>query len=219
MRQKKVKDKRVVKEIWEDINENYTKDVMWEYMSERFPTPNLMMNARTKFIQAYAVWCMVGYIIGLGDRHWDNIIFHLDTGAVSHVDFDCIFEKGKSLPVAELVPFRLTRNIIDVFGVLKEKGLFTKTCELVLQVIRKNKRNIIGFLSSFVNDPIIENGGQLYSSEMAKYALKVIELKLTGNDNYKELTQTVEQQVETNTVRAMNEENLKEMFIGWQPWM
>ena len=70
---------------------------------------------------------MVGNIIGLGDRHCDNILIHTSTGEASHVDFDCIFDKGKCLPVPEIVPFRLTRNILDVFGVLKEKGLFTKT--------------------------------------------------------------------------------------------
>ena len=40
-------------------------------------------------------------VIGLGDRHQDNILVQCN-GSVSHVDFDCIFEKGTILKVPEV---------------------------------------------------------------------------------------------------------------------
>lgn len=40
-------------------------------------------------------------MIGLGDRHQDNILVQCN-GSVSHVDFDCIFEKGTILKVPEV---------------------------------------------------------------------------------------------------------------------
>ena len=48
----------------------------------------------------------------------------LDTnsGDVIHVDFDCLFEKGQTLETPEIVPFRLTHNIIDGFGVTGVEG-------------------------------------------------------------------------------------------------
>ena len=39
-----------------------------------------------------------------------------------HVDFDCLFEKGQALETPEIVPFRLTHNIIDGFGVTGVEG-------------------------------------------------------------------------------------------------
>ena len=57
---------------------------------------------------------------------------------MTHVDFDCIFEKGAKLKIPEIVPFRLTCNIMDAFGIFKEKGVFTKSSEVVLRVLRKN---------------------------------------------------------------------------------
>lgn len=36
---------------------------------------------------------MVGYILGLGDRHGENILFDSFTGECVHVDFNCLFNK------------------------------------------------------------------------------------------------------------------------------
>ena len=36
---------------------------------------------------------MVGYILGLGDRHGENILFDDTNGDCVHVDFNCLFEK------------------------------------------------------------------------------------------------------------------------------
>ena len=42
------------------------------------------------------------------------------------------------MKIPEIVPFRLTCNIMDAFGIFKEKGVFTKSSEVVLRVLRKN---------------------------------------------------------------------------------
>ena len=40
-----------------------------------------------------AVMSMVGYILGLGDRHGENILLDSTNGDLVHVDFDCLFNK------------------------------------------------------------------------------------------------------------------------------
>ena len=113
------------------------------------------------FIKTTAIWSMIGYVIGLGDRHGDNILLHTHTGEVTHVDFDCIFEKGAKLRVPEIVPFRLTANIVHAFGIFKEKGVFQKSCEVVMRVLRENSLNIRSFLLTFEYDPLIESTSNL----------------------------------------------------------
>lgn len=39
------------------------------------------------------MWLQVGYILGLGDRHGENILFDSTTGEAVHVDFNCLFNK------------------------------------------------------------------------------------------------------------------------------
>lgn len=64
----------------------------------------------------------------------ENLLVHNATGEIMHVDFACLFDKGATLLEPERVPFRLTQNIIDCFGVAGHEGAFRRCCEVTLQV-------------------------------------------------------------------------------------
>ena len=70
-----------------------------------------------RYSYSVAVMSIIGYIIGLGDRHLDNVLIDLTSGEVVHIDYNVCFEKGKTLRVPEKVPFRLTPNIRGALGV------------------------------------------------------------------------------------------------------
>ncbi len=69
-----------------------------------------------RFARSTAVMSMIGYLIGLGDRHLDNLLVDLDAGEIVHIDYNVCFEKGKHLRVPETVPFRLTMNMQTALG-------------------------------------------------------------------------------------------------------
>lgn len=52
-----------------------------------------------------------GFVVGLGDRHFGNILLDVKTCEVVHIDLGVSFEQGRLLPIPELVPFRLTRGL------------------------------------------------------------------------------------------------------------
>lgn len=108
------------------------------------------------FIRSNAVMCMIGYIIGLGDRHLDNILLDLSTGEIIHVDYNVCFEKGKNLRVPERVPCRLTKSIVSAFGITGVNGSFKAHCEHVLNILRKERETILLILESFIHDPLYE---------------------------------------------------------------
>jgi len=99
---------------------------------------------------------MIGYIIGLGDRHLDNILLDLSTGEVIHIDYNICFEKGKTLRVPEKVSCRLTQNIVNAFGITGIEGTFRMSCEHILRVLRKGKETLLTLLEAFVYDPLID---------------------------------------------------------------
>lgn len=72
--------------------------------------------ARITAAVSHAVAYHAGYIIGLGDRHSHNILLDRKTAEVVHIDLGVAFEQGRFLNTPELVPFRLTANIVDGMG-------------------------------------------------------------------------------------------------------
>lgn len=69
---------------------------------------------------------VIGYLIGLGDRHLDNILVKCTSGEVVHIDYNVCFEKGKTLRVPEKVPFRMSPNLEEALGVtgIEVSGIF-----------------------------------------------------------------------------------------------
>ena len=102
--------------------------------------PKRWLEARIAFTISQALWSMVGHIVGLGDRHPDNILIETRTGEIMHVDFDCIFSGGMTLTIPELVPFRLSRICVSAMGVIGVEGLFRSKCEQTLTLLRDKKK-------------------------------------------------------------------------------
>lgn len=107
------------------------------------------------FTRSNAVMSIIGYILGLGDRHLDNILLDLNTGEIIHVDYNVCFEKGRQLRVAENVPFRLTNNVVNAFGITGIEGVFRISCEKVLKVLRQERETLLTLLDAFVQDPLV----------------------------------------------------------------
>lgn len=99
---------------------------------------------------------IVGHILGLGDRHLDNILLDFCSGDVIHIDYNVCFDKGKRLKIPEIVPFRLTQTIETALGLTGTEGTFRANCEAVLDVLRKNKDILLMLLEVFVWDPLVE---------------------------------------------------------------
>uniref|UniRef100_A0A915JTJ2 Non-specific serine/threonine protein kinase n=1 Tax=Romanomermis culicivorax TaxID=13658 RepID=A0A915JTJ2_ROMCU len=108
------------------------------------------------FARATAVMSTIGYIIGLGDRHLDNILVDFHEGNVVHIDYNVCFDKGKQLRVPETVPFRLTPNIQAALGTTGIEGYFRVTCEQALKILRLNKETVLNLLDAFVFDPLVD---------------------------------------------------------------
>ncbi|KAL5855729.1 hypothetical protein ACOSQ4_005531 [Xanthoceras sorbifolium] len=109
-----------------------------------------------RYSGSVAAMSMVGHILGLGDRHLDNILVDFSSGEIVHIDYNVCFDKGQRLKVPEIVPFRLTQTIEAALGLTGVEGTFKANCEAVVGVLRKNKDILLMLLEVFVWDPLIE---------------------------------------------------------------
>ncbi|CAB1117116.1 unnamed protein product [Ectocarpus sp. CCAP 1310/34] len=97
-----------------------------------------------------AVWSSVGHVVGLGDRHGENILIHTESGECVHVDFDCLFDKGLSLARPEIVPFRLTPSMVDGMGLCGFEGVYRRVMETSMSVLRTNRETLLSVLEPFL---------------------------------------------------------------------
>lgn len=186
--------------------------VLHKWFVETFPDPIDWYNARNRYARSYAVMAMLGYILGLGDRHCENILLDVGTGQVLHVDFDCLFDKGKLLPVPEIVPFRLTQNLLDALGVVGTEGTFKKSSEVTLELVRSNETALLNVIETIVYERDSSNPDQV---QVAREALRQLRNKIRGIDPRDGLALSVPGQADALIHEAASRESLGQMYIGW----
>ena len=81
-------------------------------------------SSRVSYARTAAVMSVVGYILGLGDRHGENILLDSTTGDCVHVDFNCLFNKVAIIISSSLFSFMKLKtehadslNITIFFGI------------------------------------------------------------------------------------------------------
>ncbi|KAH3128298.1 hypothetical protein KXV82_003603 [Aspergillus fumigatus] len=212
--------------------------VLHEWFVEMFPETGAWFAARLRYTRSCAVMSMVGYVLGLGDRHGENILFEEGTGGVIHVDFNCLFDKGLTFEKPELVPFRLTQNMIDAFGAYGYNGLFPKslkdeafaqllftgpfrrTCEISLRLLRQNEDALMTVLETFLHDPTTDFIGKKRRThanvpETPAGVLENVRNKLRGLLPGESVPLSVDGHVDELITQATDKRNLAAMYIGW----
>ncbi|XP_031845911.1 serine/threonine-protein kinase Smg1 isoform X3 [Nomia melanderi] len=161
--------------------------------------------ATKNYSYSVAVMSIIGYIIGLGDRHLDNVLVDLNTGEVVHIDYNVCFEKGKTLRVPEKVPFRMTPNIKTALGVTGVEGIFRLACEHTLRVMRRGRETLLTLLEAFVYDPLVDWRAGADNS-IASYGACQARARCTGIGR---------KQLEQELTRAMFAVRTAEMRAEW----
>ncbi|KAK1363096.1 serine/threonine-protein kinase ATM, partial [Heracleum sosnowskyi] len=164
---------------FQEVCKNF-RPVMHYFFLERFLHASDWFEKRLAYTRSVAASSMVGYIVGLGDRHSMNILIDQATAEVVHIDLGVAFEQGLMLKTPERVPFRLTRDIVDGMGITGVEGVFRRCCEETLSVMRTNKEALLTILEVFMHDPLY------------KWALSPLKALQRQKENYDDLETSLE---------------------------
>uniref|UniRef100_A0A0D9UVU8 Serine/threonine-protein kinase ATM n=1 Tax=Leersia perrieri TaxID=77586 RepID=A0A0D9UVU8_9ORYZ len=220
---------------------NNFRPVMHYFFLERFLQPADWFQSRLAYTRSVAASSMVGYIVGLGDRHSMNILIDQETAEVVHIDLGVAFEQGLMLKTPERVPFRLTRDMIDGMGVTGVEGVFRRCCEKTLSVMRANKEALVTIVEVFVHDPLykwalsplkalqrqkeadvmdscLDESQEAYEGNKdAARAILRVKQKLDGYEDGE--MRSVQGQVQQLIQDAVDADRLCQMFPGWGAWL
>lgn len=198
--------------------------VLPEWFISQFPNPEAWFAARLRYTRSCAVMSMVGTILGLGDRHGENLLLEEGNGGIFHVDFNCLFDKGLTFAQPERVPFRLTHNMVAAMGIYGYEGPFRQCSELTLKILRAQEETLMTILEAFIYDPTLDlQKDKKRKSEVVKLnptsVVESIKRKVRGLLPDESIPLGVEGQVEELIKQAIDPRNLTAMYIGWCPFL
>jgi phosphatidylinositol 3-kinase len=109
---------------------------------------------RNRFVQSCAGYCVISYLLGIGDRHLDNIMVTKD-GYLFHIDFSYILGYDPKIFTKKtfgMDEIRLTTDMIDMMGGLESKHYkrFIELCNLCYNCLRQHN-NLFYILLSMLH--------------------------------------------------------------------
>ncbi|CAJ0594064.1 unnamed protein product [Cylicocyclus nassatus] len=146
----------LLREVFNSLLKETPKDLISRELWMRAGSCDTWWRVVCRYARSTAVMSMIGAILGLGDRHLDNVLVNLDRGDIVHIDYNICFDKGRHLRVPETVPFRLTQNILHALGPTQVEGVFRESCSHVLSTLREGREVLLTVLDAFVYDPLVD---------------------------------------------------------------
>ncbi|XP_030325664.1 DNA-dependent protein kinase catalytic subunit isoform X3 [Strigops habroptila] len=120
-------------------------------------SPEAFLSLRSHFASSHALMCISHWILGIGDRHLSNFMINKETGGMVGIDFGYAFGSATQfLPVPELMPFRLTRQFVNLMMPVKEWGLIYSVMVHALRAYRKDPDLLISTMDVFVKEPSLD---------------------------------------------------------------
>lgn len=123
---------------------------------------------RTRFMKSCAAYCVITYLFGIGDRHYENIMI-TEKGHLFHIDYGFILGSDPKPLAPEM---KITEEMVDAMGGQNSEYYtkFKSLCNDIYNVLRKYTNIFIHMLS------ILEQ------EDIPKIAEKVIQRFLPGSD-------------------------------------
>ncbi|KAL7669694.1 hypothetical protein ACOME3_010340 [Neoechinorhynchus agilis] len=163
------------------------------------------LGAVMRFTRSSAVMSMFGMLLGLGDRHLNNILCDFKTGETVHIDFNVCFDSGLGLDNPETVPFRLTQNIVYAFGPHGLDGNFRQDCQNVISALRHSSNGLFTLMQMCFEDSYKIISNHIFKEEIVSDDIPFDRLStLRLNNRYTRLLEKMDEVLEV-VQSALNE--------------
>lgn len=117
----------------------------------------VVMDLRQKFVRSCASYCVITFLLGIGDRHLDNIMITKD-GQLFHIDYG--FVLGYDPKPIEIPMMRISSEMINALGGVDSKYFaeFKMLCQQIYSCLRRHVNLFYSILNLLVElDPPVQN--------------------------------------------------------------
>jgi len=171
-------------------------ELMYQWLEKQNPDPVSLDKACDNFMFSCAGYCVATYVLGIGDRHNDNIMITED-GRLFHIDFGHFLGNFKSKfgIKRERVKFILTPDFVHIIckGEKKEKSQrwidFKEHCKKAYLIVRRRANLLINLLNMMLSTGIPE----LQSHDDVAYLRNTLCLEIEEEKAGEEFMREIEQ--------------------------
>ncbi|XP_036452457.1 DNA-dependent protein kinase catalytic subunit isoform X2 [Colossoma macropomum] len=139
------------------IEQTVPEDLLRYLFVRMSTTPEAFLSLRSHFASSHALLCVSHWVLGIGDRHLSNFMINTETGGMVGIDFGHAFGSATQfLPVPELMPFRLTRQLVTLMRPMAESGLIRSVMVHSLRAFRDDPDLLLNTMDVFVKEPSLD---------------------------------------------------------------
>ncbi|KAF2073262.1 hypothetical protein CYY_005424 [Polysphondylium violaceum] len=180
----------------------FQKTPLANWLRERNQSDNDYEFAVQNFIHSLSGYCVATYILGISDRHNDNIMVS-NSGHLFHIDFAHFL--GNIMKFhgykREKAPFVLTPEFAHVMGGEKSNSFkwFTELCSLSYQFLRKHRNLFIILFSLMISTGIPE----LSTKDDILYLREALLMDLPDEEAAESFKRLIQKSLKTKTTQVM----------------
>ncbi|ERN04635.1 hypothetical protein AMTR_s00268p00016240 [Amborella trichopoda] len=144
--------------VYNEITKSYVNEnVFSQYMYKTLPSGNHLWAFKKQFAVQLALSSFMSYILQIGGRSPNKILFAKNTGKIFQNDFHPAYDANGMIEFNEPVPFRLTRNLHSFFSHFGVEGLIVSAMCAAAQslVIPKQSQHLYYQLGMFFRDELL----------------------------------------------------------------
>lgn len=166
------------KTLYEIQKHNFT---IQNYINEQDPDATVR-EWRTRFVNSCVAHCIISYLLGIGDRHLENMMI-TNKGCIFHIDYGYILGTDPKFMAPEI---RNTPEMIDAMGGYDSIWYedYKAKCSRAYNCLRRHANLFMMMLSPLYKmRPVISNTGNPFTEEIITE--QVIK-RFIPNENYQE---------------------------------
>ena len=150
------------------------------------------------FTRSCAAYCVATFILGIGDRHNDNIMVS-DDGYLFHIDYGHFLGNFKSKYgiKRERAPFLLVPSMAYVIKSKKKFGEFVNLCQRAFNVLRKHASLLISLFVLMINAGLPE----LQNSDDLQWLLDALMLDKSDEEASRAFKKLIKQSLSSTTTK------------------
>eukprot|EP00301_Raphidiophrys_heterophryoidea_P003105 c11415_g1_i1.p1 GENE.c11415_g1_i1~~c11415_g1_i1.p1 ORF type:complete len:1225 (+),score=358.02 c11415_g1_i1:46-3720(+) len=173
----------------------FQKERVANWIHSHNPSEQMYKEAVQNFVHSAAAYCVATYVLGIGDRHDDNIML-TKKGHLFHIDFGHFlghFKDFKKIPGVKIrrerTPFVFTRDWAFVMGGLEGQDFqkFQSLCCSAYCVLRRHANLFINMFAMMLSTGIPE----LQDEEDIQYMIDVLQLGSTDEEATQQFKQLI----------------------------